>query len=111
MVTMFYVCFLAFPSLNRWRTHTECAHVLCPSTLVWCSLQVTRGDHEDNVSVLHAKFSCSCVQTREFFKNTLVELQNTRVFQVIIELYRTSVWLLASYLIFIKLHGIIFQYL
>ena len=65
---MFYVCFLAFPSLNHWRTHTECARVLCPSTLVWCSLQVTRGDHEDNVRVLHVKFSCSCVQTREFFK-------------------------------------------
>ena len=76
---MFYVCFLAFPSLNHWCTHTECARVLCPSTLVWCSLQVTRGDHEDNVHVLHTKFLCSCVQTREFLKNTRVELQNTRV--------------------------------
>ena len=76
---MFYVCFLAFPSLNHWRTHTERARVLCPSILVWCSLQVTRGIHEDNVHVLHAKFSCSYVQTREFFKNTRVELQNTRV--------------------------------
>ena len=90
---MFYVCFLAFPSLNHWRMHTKCARVLCPSILVWCSLQVTRGNHEDNVRVVHAKFSCSCVQTREFFKNTRVELQNTRVwvtrvFQVIIELYR-----------------------
>ena len=47
--------------------------------LMWCSLQVTRGDHEDNVCVLHAKFSCSCVQTGEFFKNTRVELQKTRV--------------------------------
>ena len=76
---MFYVCFLAFPSLNHWRMHTERARVLCPSTLVWCNLQVTRGDHEDNVCVLHVKFSCSCVQTREFLKNTRVELQNTRV--------------------------------
>ena len=42
---------------------------------MWYSLQVTRGNHEDNVCVLHAKFSCSCVQTREFFKNTRVELQ------------------------------------
>ena len=78
-VRMFYVCFLAFPSLYHWRTHTKHARVFCPSTLVWCSLQVTRGDHEDNVCVAHAKFSCSCVQTREFFKNTRVELQNTRV--------------------------------
>ena len=85
---MFYVCFLAFPSLNHWHTHTERARVLCPSTLVWCSLQVTHGDHKDNVHVLHAKFTCSYVQTREFFKNTRVELQNTRVFQIIIELYR-----------------------
>ena len=46
--------FLAFPSLNHWHTHTECARVLCPITLVWCSLQVNRGDHEDNVRVLHA---------------------------------------------------------
>ena len=66
-------------NLNHWRTHTERACVLCPSTLVWCNLQVTRGDHKDNVRVLHAKFSCSCVQTREFFKNTRVELQNTHV--------------------------------
>ena len=76
---MFYVCFLAFQSLNRWRTHTERAHVLCPSKLMWCSLQVTRGDHEDNVHVLYAKFSWSCVQTCEFFKNTRVEVLNTRV--------------------------------
>ena len=55
--------------------YTERTHVLCPSTLVWCSLQVTRGDHEDNVCVLHAKFSCSCVQARDFLKNTRVELQ------------------------------------
>ena len=75
---MFCVCFLAFPSLNHWRTHTEHTRVLCPSTLVWCSLQVTRGDHEDNVRV-HAKFSYSCVQTCKFVKNTQVELQNTRV--------------------------------
>ena len=47
--------------------------------LVWCGLQVTRGDHEDNVCVLHVKFLCSCVQTHEFFKNTRVELQNTCV--------------------------------
>ena len=55
----------------------------CPlsysSTLVWCSLQVTRGDHEDNVRAPHANFLCSCVQTREILKNTRVELQNTRV--------------------------------
>ena len=76
---MFYVCFLAFSSINRWRVHTEHAHVLCSSTLVWCNLQITCGDHEDNVCVLHAKFLCSCVQTQEFFKNTQVELQNTRV--------------------------------
>ena len=74
-----FCCFLAFPSLNRWRMHTECTRVLCPSTLVWCSLQVTCGDHEDNVRVLHVKLSCSCVQTREFLKNTRVELQNTRM--------------------------------
>ena len=74
------LCLLfSLPSLNHWHTHTERARVLCPSTLVWCSLQVTRGDHEDSVRVLHAKLSCSCVQTREFFKNTRVELQNTRV--------------------------------
>ena len=42
---------------------------------MWCSLQVTCGDHEDNMRVLHAKLSCSCVQTREFFKNSRVELQ------------------------------------
>ena len=76
---MFYICFLAFSSLNRWRMHTECACVLCPSTLVWCSLQVTHGDHEDNVRVLYAKFLCSCVQTHEFFKNARVELQNIHV--------------------------------
>ena len=91
-VTIFCVCFLAFPSLNCWRMHTERTRVLCLSTLMWCSLQVTRGDHEDNVHVLHAKFLCSCVQTREFLKNTRVELQNTRVlltriFKVRIELY------------------------
>ena len=49
---MFYVCFLAFPSLNRWCTHTERARVLCPSTLVWFSLQVTRGNQEDNMHIL-----------------------------------------------------------
>ena len=43
------------------------------------SLQVTRGDQEDNMCVLHAKFSRSCIQTRKFFKNTQVELQNTHV--------------------------------
>ena len=59
--------------------HTEHTRVLCLGTLMWCSLQVTCGDHEDNVRVLLAKFSCSCVQTREFFKNTQVELQKTRV--------------------------------
>ena len=64
------VCFLAFPSLNCWCTHTESTRVLCSSRLVWCSLQITRGDHEDNVCVLYSKFSCSCIQTREFFKNT-----------------------------------------
>ena len=61
------VYFLAFPSLNRWRTHAECTRVLCPSTLMWYSLQVTRSNHEDNVRVLRAKSSCGCVQTREFF--------------------------------------------
>ena len=59
-------------------------------------LQVTRGNHKDNVHVLHVKFSCSCVQTREFFKNTRVKLQNTHVlpihvFKVRIELYRMYV--------------------
>ena len=53
--------------------------VLCPSTLLWCSLHVTRGGQEDNVCVLQAKFSCSCVQTWEFLKNTRVELQKTHV--------------------------------
>ena len=53
--------------------------VLCPNTLVWCSLYVTRGDHDDNMREPHANFLCSCVQTREFLKNTRVELQNTRV--------------------------------
>ena len=70
---------LSFPSLNCLRTHTECTRVLFPSTLVWCSLQVTCGDHEDNVHVLNTKFSCSCVQTHEFLKNTRVELQNARM--------------------------------
>ena len=73
-VSVFY-----FLALNRLHTHTERTRVLCPSTLVWCSLQVTRGDHEDNVRVLHAKFSCSCAQICKFFKNTRVELQKTRV--------------------------------
>ena len=72
--------------------HTEYTRVLCSSTLVWCGLQVTCDDHEDNVRVLHVKFSCSCVQTRKFFKNTRVDLQNTRMlptcmFEGRIELY------------------------
>ena len=53
--------------------------VLCPSTLVWCSLHVTRGNHDDNVQALQTHFSCSCVQTCEFLKNTRVELQITRM--------------------------------
>ena len=89
---MFYVCFLAFPSLNHWRTHTERARVLCPSTLVWCNLQVTRGDHEDNVCVLHAKFSWSCVQTREFLKNTRVRVTKyTRVGDTRVSSYNRAV--------------------
>ena len=59
--------------------HTEYTRVLCPDTLMWYSLQVTCGDHKDNVRVLHTKFSCSCVQTHEFLKNTRVELQKTSV--------------------------------
>ena len=86
------ICFLAFPSLNCWRTHTEHTRVLCSSTLVWCGLQVTCSDHENNVHVLHTKFSSSCVHT-SFFKNTRVELQNTRMlltrmFKVRTNLYR-----------------------
>ena len=59
--------------------HSEGTHILCPSTLMWCSSHVTRGDHEDNVHVLHAKFSYSCVQTCRCLKNTRVELQNTHM--------------------------------
>ena len=72
----------AFLALNRLHTHTERTRVLCPSTLMWCSLQVTRGNHEDNVHVLYEKFSCSCVQTCEFFKNTRIELQKTHVLPI-----------------------------
>ena len=53
--------------------------VLCPSMLMWCSLHITYGDHDDNVRAPQANFSCSCVQTREFLKNTRVELQITRM--------------------------------
>ena len=51
-----FVFALAFQSLNHLRTHSEHTRVLCPSMLVWCSLHVTHGDHEDDVRVLHINY-------------------------------------------------------
>ena len=56
-----FVFALAFPSLNYLRMHNERTRFLCPSLLVWYSLHVIRGDHEDNVRAVHANFSCRCV--------------------------------------------------
>ena len=68
--------FLCFPSLNHLHTHNERTHVFCPSTLMWCSLHVTRDDREDNVCALHANFLCNWIQIREFLK---IFTQNTRM--------------------------------
>ena len=46
---------LAFPSLNRLPTHNKRTRFLCPSMLMWCSLHITRDDHEDNVCTLYVK--------------------------------------------------------
>ena len=59
-------------ALNRLRMHTERTCVLCPSMLMWYSLQVNRGDHKDNMCVLYCMQNSHAVVYKHvnFFENT-----------------------------------------
>ena len=71
--------FVSALDLNRLRMHNEFMHIHCPIMLMWCSLLLLVVIKEINTCAVHTNFSCKCLQTREIFKDTQQELQNTCV--------------------------------
>ena len=65
--------------LNHLHTYNECTRFLCPVCLCGAAYMLLVAITKINVRALHVNFTCSCVQTHEFLKNTRVELHNTHV--------------------------------
>ena len=72
-----FVFALAFPSLNRLRTHNERIRFLCLSMLVWAAYTLLVAITK--ITCVHCMRTSRAVviQTRELLNNTRVELQNT----------------------------------
>ena len=57
--------FVSTLALNHLLMHNKCMRVHCPTIFVWCSLLLLVAITAINVCVVHANYSCRCLQTHE----------------------------------------------